>query len=138
MSMAAKTKASGRYTEWQIDSLAAAASNQMIEGDDITINTVAPTTRPGNWIQTLQKAVSISGIQEVVDKAGRKSEVAYQIAKRGKELKRDLEYALSRNQGSTAGAAASAAIMAGSESWISTNKTDLGSGGTPTTPGFSG
>jgi hypothetical protein len=138
MSMAAKTKASGRYHEWQTDSLADAAANSMIEGDDATINTVAATSRIGNWIQTLQKSISVSGIQEVVDKAGRKSEVAYQIAKRGKELKRDLEFALSRNQGSTAGAAASAALMASSESWIATNKTDLGTGATPTTPGFSG
>ena len=138
MSMAAKTKASGRYHEWQTDTLASAATNAMIEGDDATINTAVPTVRVGNWVQTLQKSVSVSGIQEVVDKAGRKSEVAYQIAKRGKELKRDLEFALSRNGGSTAGAAASAALMASSESWISTNKTDLGSGATPTTPGFSG
>lgn len=110
----------------------------MIEGDDITINTAAPTTRPGNWVQTLQKSISVSGVQETVDKAGRKSELAYQIAKRGKELKRDLENAISRNYASTAGAAASAAHMASSESWISTNKTDLGASGTPTTPGFSG
>lgn len=138
LSMAARSKANGRYHEWQIDALASAADNSMIEGDDVTINTAAPTTRPGNWVQTLQKAISVSGVQEVVDKAGRKSELAYQIAKRGKELKRDLEFAISRNLASTAGAAASAAHMASSESWISTNKTDLGSGGTPTTPGFSG
>jgi hypothetical protein len=110
----------------------------MIEGDDATTNTVVPTVRLGNYIQTLQKTIRISGIQEVVDKAGRKSDIAYQIAKRGKELKRDLELSLSCNQGSTAGAAASAAIMASSESWMSSNKTDLGTGLTATTPGYSG
>lgn len=138
LSMAARTKATARFHEWQTDVLASAATNAMIEGDNATTNTVVPTVRLGNYIQTLQKTIEISGIQEAVDKAGRKSEIAYQIAKRGKELKRDLELSLSRNQGSTAGAAASAAQMASSESWIATNKTDLGSGGTPTTPGYSG
>lgn len=137
MSMAARAKAQARFHEWQTDTLASAATNAMVEGDDATTNTVVPTVRLGNYVQTLQKTIRISGIQEAVDKAGRKSEIAYQIAKRGKELKRDLEYMLCGNLASTAGAATTAATSAGSESWISTNKTDLGTGATPTTPGYS-
>ena len=138
MSMAARAKATARFHEWQTDALASAAANAQIEGDELNVNTVVPTARVGNYCQILTKGIIISGTQEVVQKAGRKSELAYQIAKRGKELKRDLEFALCQNQASTAGATASASTMAGSESWMSGNKTDLGSGGSPTTPGYSG
>jgi hypothetical protein len=132
----AKMKASAVYHEWQTDALNTAATNQAIQGDDATNQSVTPTARLGNFTQILQKTFGISGTQDAVNKAGRKSEIAYQIAKYGKELKRDIEYALVRNQGNTAGAAASPAILASVESWIFTNRTDLGTGGTPTTPGF--
>jgi hypothetical protein len=136
MSMAGKAKASAVYHEWQTDALAAAAANAQIEGDDATLLTATPTVRLGNYNQILSKSFGISGTLEAVTKAGRKSEIAYQIAKRGKELKRDLEKALSGANGSTAGAAASARQLASLESWLFTNRTDLGSGGSPTTPGF--
>ena len=137
VSMAGRSKAKARSHEWQTDSLAAAATNQAIEGDDATNNTATPTVRVNNRTQILTKVVGISGTQDAVDKAGRKSEMAYQIAKRGKELKRDLEYALVRNQGSTSGASGSAPTMASVESWLSTNKTSLGATvAAATTPGF--
>ncbi len=134
--MIKKGKATAKYSEWQTDALAAAGSNAVIEGDDATVDTATPTVRLRNYCQILDKVISVTGTQEVVDKAGRDSEIAYQTAKRMKELKRDLEYALIRNQASTAGAAATAATMASVESWIATNKTSVGSGGTPTTPGY--
>jgi len=136
LSNAQKMKANSTYTEWQTDSLAAAATNQAVQGDDATNVSVVPTVRLGNYTQILQKTFGVSGTQEAVDKAGRKSDLAYQIAKQGKELKRDQEYALVRNQASTSGAASTAATLASVESWIFTNRTDVGSGGNPTTPGF--
>jgi hypothetical protein len=42
----------------------------------------------------------------------------------------------SQNKGSTTGAAASARAMASLESWLFTNRTDVGTGGQNTTPGF--
>jgi len=137
MSNASKMSASATYTEWQTDSLASAGSNAAIQGGDATNTTVSPTVRLGNHTQILQRTFGVSGTQNAVSKAGRKDELAYQMAKAAKEVKRDLEYALVRNQGNTAGAAASAALMASVEGWLFTNRTDLGTGGTPTTPGFS-
>ena len=138
MSMSGKTKASGRFHEWQTDVLAAAASNKQIEGDDATISTATPTVRLGNYCQILSKAVAVSGSQQVISKAGRDNEMAYQISKRSKELKRDLEKAVSGNQGSSAGTSAAAQSLASSESWIFTNRTDVGSGSAAlaTTAGF--
>jgi hypothetical protein len=136
-SMAGRSKASGVKHEWQTDALATASTtNAAIEGDDATILTATPTVRLANYCQILTKSISISGTEEAINKAGRKSELAYQIAKRGKELRRDLEAISSQNLASTAGAAASARAMASLEGWLFTNRTDLGASGSPTTPGF--
>ncbi len=139
VSKIAKIKAKARLHEWQTDSLDSAAANSQIEGDDAVTNTAAPTVRLTNYCQILSKTARVSGTQEAVDKAGRASEMTYQVRKRMEELKRDLEYALVRNQASSAGSGAVASRMAGLESWIATNKTSVGaaSGSAPvTTPGF--
>jgi len=136
-SMIKKGKATATRHEWQTDSLAAAATNAQLQGDDATVNTAVPTVRLSNLCQILSKTISVSGTQEAVDKAGRASEFAYQTDKRMRELKRDLELSLTRNQASTAGAAGTAATMASLESWLSTNETTVGTASSlATTPGY--
>jgi hypothetical protein len=61
-----------------------------LEGDDATYATLSPTTVLGNYCQISRKTVQISNTYDVVKKYGRKSEVAYQLMKAGKELKRKL------------------------------------------------
>jgi hypothetical protein len=135
---ARKGTASATFHEWQTDALDAAATNAAIQGNDAVINTAVPTVRLRNYTQIVTKSVSVSGTQDAVNKAGRASELAYQMKKRTKELKRDVEYALVRNQASTSGAAGSGATLASVESWIATNKTSVGTGTAQTTPGYSG
>jgi hypothetical protein len=136
LSMAKRMTAGQTYHQWQTDALAAAATNTQVEGNDSSFATLAATTVLGNYTQISSKTVQISGTYDVVKKYGRKSEVAYQLMKGGKELKRDMEYAIVRNQASSAGGAATARSTAGIESWI-TNRV-LGTGSTAgTTPGFS-
>lgn len=137
MSAAGRGKATAVLHEWQTDALASASTtNAAIEGDDAAVLTATPTVRLGNYCQIATKAVSVSGTQDAVRKAGRKSELAYQIMKRGKELKRDLESQITQNKGSASGGTGTARTSASVESWIFSNRTDLGSGGSPTTPGF--
>jgi hypothetical protein len=136
--MAPKVKAKAVNHEWQTDELASAATNANIEGDDSSTNTAVPTVRLNNYCQIFKKTIQVSGTQESVNKAGRDSEIAYQLMKRGKEIKRDIEYALTRNQASSAGGSATARSLASVESWIATNKTSKGTGTAQTTPGFSG
>jgi hypothetical protein len=121
------------YFEWQTDSLAAAsASNAALEGDDISSFTaVSPTSRIGNYTQISTKNVVISGTLEALDKAGRRSELTYQLAKLGSELKRDMESALLANQSPVAGNTTTARRTAGLPAFIKTN-TDFGSGGADT------
>lgn len=137
LSMAKKTSAGQTYHQWQTDTLAAAAANRQIEGDDAAYATLAATTVLGNYTQISRKAVQISNTFDVVRKYGRKSEVAYQLMKAGKELKRDMEFALVRNQASSAGGAGTARSSAGMESWI-TNRVIATGSSNGTTPGFSG
>jgi len=136
VSMVSKGKAKAQYHEWQTDSLDAAATNSVIEGDDATTNTATPTVRLRNYCQILSKTARVSGTQEAVDKAGRNSEMAYQVRKRMEELKRDLEYAVVRNQASSGGSSTVAARMAGVEGWLATNRTSVGTGTAQTTPGY--
>lgn len=115
------------YIEWQTDSLASAVgTNKAIEGADYTPLTATPTTRLRNYCQIWVKGLLVSGTANAVNTAGREEELAYQIAKRGKEIKRDMETNLTGNYASAAGASATARACAGFEAWLTTN--DFGGG----------
>jgi hypothetical protein len=129
ISSAAKTRATAVLHEWQTDALAAAStSNAVIEGDEATLDAVSPTTRLSNSSQIMDKTVVITGTQEAVDKAGRASEIAYQIAKKAKELKRDMEATITGNQAEVAGDASTARKLGSLGAWVASND-DFGAGG---------
>jgi hypothetical protein len=124
-----KGSAKSTYHEWQIDSLDAAADNKAVEGDDAGAGAVTPTTRVGNYTQIATKTISLSGSNQVTDAAGRASEMAYQLAKRGQELKRDMEVTLvGTNKGQATGTSGTARELGSVQSWLATN-VNLGSGG---------
>jgi hypothetical protein len=91
VSAAGRTTADNTLFEWQTDSLATAAANEQLEGDEATYAQASSTTRIANRTQISRKTAIISGTAEATVKAGRKSEAAYQIAKRGVELRLDIE-----------------------------------------------
>lgn len=119
MANIARGSCSNTSPEWQTDALDAATSgNAQIEGDDANINTAVPTKRFKNHTQISTKAPQVSGTQRKVNTAGRADELAYQVMKRGRELKRDIEKTLCGTQAATAGGAASARQLAGYAAWI--------------------
>lgn len=134
MSAIGKSKSSAVKHEWQIDSLASASSsNAQLEGDVVAGSASTPTTRLSNICQISSKDVVVTGTQEAVNKAGRSSELGYQMAKRSKELKRDMETILTSNQPGVTGATATARKLRGLEAWLRTNtqrETTATSGGT--------
>ena len=130
-------EASAVYHEHQTDSLRDAGTNRQLEGDDATGKTLNPTTRVGNYCQISEETVIVSGTQRKIATAGRRDEYSYQTAKSGKQLKRDMELALTQNQASSAGGEGTARSLGSLESWLSTNKTSVGTGTAQTTPGFS-
>lgn len=104
--------------EWLGDELDAPGSNIGIEGDDATFATVSNPARYNNYTQIVKKTFIISGTQEKVKKAGRKSEVGRQAVKKMREAANDLEYAIARNQAATAGSATVGRSLGSIETWI--------------------
>jgi len=129
--MTKRRKVTNTFFEWQTDSLAAAAANAQIDGDDLSSYTaVTATSRLGNYTQIMRKDFIIAdNLGGALDLAGRRSEIAYQLAKKGDELKRDMEFNLCGvNQAAVAGNNTTARKTASLSAFIKTN-TSRGTGG---------
>jgi hypothetical protein len=113
-----KEKVKGRYHEWLQDTLTTAANCAVSEGNDASLTDIAAQTRVGNYTQIAAKWFAISDTLEEVDKAGRKSEIAYQTGLFLKMLARDMEYGLLNNSTATSTDPRSAKGVKG---WITTN-----------------
>lgn len=128
-SMIGTVKAEATKVEWQTDTNATpSASNAQLEGDTYTYSATTKTTRVGNYCQIFRKTFIVSETQDVVKKAGRTSEKAYQKAKFGQELKTDIEASFLSNNASVAGDSTTARQSGGLRAWIATND-QMGSGG---------
>ena len=126
-----KGKATAVYEEWQTDALAAAANNKVEQGNEATVAAVSPTVRVGNRTQISEKPYAVTGTQEAVSKAGRKSEIAYQDAKKMVELKRDIDFGCLQNTTAIAAAAGVAGQSRGVLGWLATNASIGASGVNP-------
>ena len=107
MSSIGKTKATAIYHEWQTDQLASPGDSRIAEGQNYlnpgvtatqtpevpaAFNPVGPhRTRLGNYTQINGKTIAVSGTKRAVDQAGVADEYAYQLKKRGTEMRRDVE-----------------------------------------------
>ncbi len=108
--------------EWQIDELAAVdTGNAAIDGADFGTDASDESQRIGVFAQISIKYLAVSRRANIVNKAGRKSELAYQIAKKGKELRRDVEAIATLNQATLQGNSTTASLSAGLGAWIKTN-----------------
>ena len=123
------------YKEWSVDSLAAARDNKHIDGDEFGGLALDPAERIGNYHQISRKDLVVSRRANKVRKAGRRKEMAYQIAKKGKELRRDVEYAALLRKVAKAGAAGTPSETAGVPAWIRTNASHGATGAAPTLSG---
>jgi hypothetical protein len=128
------------HPEWQTDALKSVdLTNNQPEGNEWTFDPVTATTRVGNYAQISDVKFKISGTLDEIDKAGRASEVAYQVVKKGIELKIDIEAICLSNQASLAGSgdAATNRKTGGLPSWVGTNDDTAGtSGGYSATTGL--
>lgn len=115
------SKATQRTHEWMLDALAAPAANAQIEGNQVSATAIVAPVRSSNQCQILGKYFAVTETEEVVDKAGRDSEVAYQKTNKLKELANDMEYALLINASTVTGAVGTAREMKGVIGWLTTN-----------------
>jgi hypothetical protein len=124
---------SNTYFEWQTDSLAATSTTARIDGDDVSsFDSTSATTRVGNYTHILRRTLIVADNMGAQDLAGRNDELAYQLAKRGKELRRDVEATLTDNNAQVAGNSSTARETGGLGAWVATNE-NVGTGGGLTT-----
>jgi hypothetical protein len=122
MSNIGRENVSNALFEYQTDTLAAAAANAQLEGDDVaSFDAVTATVRMQNYAQISRKTIILSATEEVVNKAGRRSELAYQISKRASELKRDQEFVMLNGGIAVAGDSTTARVTASLGAFIKTN-----------------
>lgn len=88
---------------------------------------MTPTTRWDNYCQISNKTFVISETEDVVNKAGRDSEIDYQTLKQTKEIKRDMNFALIRNTTYNSGNSTTARVTRGLKGWI--GQGSFGTGG---------
>jgi hypothetical protein len=81
-----RVTAEATYHEWLQDSLAAPAANRQIEGDEATFAAYTAPTRIANYCQVSRKTFLISGTQERIKKAGRKSDIGRQAIKQMRKV----------------------------------------------------
>ena len=153
LSSVGKTKATAIFHEWQTDELAAPGNSRIGEGQDFLIpgatvanqgvdggtasaannpgadfNVTGPfRSRLGNYTQINGKTIAVSGTRRAVDQAGVADEYAYQLKKRGTEMRRDLESDIV-NTGNTSGAfgtpgSGSSRQMGGYQAWVNYDAT---------------
>jgi hypothetical protein len=139
MSNCGRESVKSTFHEWQTDVLDTAVStNAAVEGADAVDTSFTAPARVGNYTQISTKTIDVSGTSGAVDLAGMKTLEAYLLAKRAKELKRDMEKTLCANTAAAAGSAnvsTGARNLAGFPAWITTNTVILGNAVAPTLSG---
>lgn len=125
-SMAGRRKVTNRGFDWSTDVLPAVnLSNAQIEGFIFAPSTSAAPGRSHNVTQISERDASVTGSQEAADPAGKKDEMAYQLALKSKALKRDMESIACQTQpynvGSGVGGSEVARTTRALEHWLSNN-----------------
>lgn len=128
-----KGKVDGVNPSWLTDSYAPAASNKVEQGNQSTVASVTPTARLNTYTQIGEKVFGVTGTQEVVEKAGGKSEYTYQLAKKMVELKKDIEFGALQNTTAIAPAGGVAPQTRGLFGYMSSN-VSMGVGGVAANP----
>ena len=117
-----RDKADNVYTEWQTDALVSAnPNNKAVQGDDLANENRPATTRLGNYTQIFTKVVGTSTTDRAVKNAGRADEHSYQLAKAGKEIKRDMEARFTGNYAAVPPTSSVAGEAAGALAFMRTN-----------------
>ena len=130
MTNAGTQVAENTFHEWPIDELDAAnENNAWVDGDVFTAGAITPPVMQGNRCQISRKDIAVTRRARKINKAGQRDELARQIARKGRELKRDMEKILLNNQASVADNGTVAPKLGGFPAWLQTNTVFAGDGG---------
>ena len=120
LSLCAKGKASGTFSEWTADVLSAPSTAGISEGTDVTAfdDKFASRARLGNYTQIFRRDYIVSNLQQAVNSVG-PANVAQAEAKSMRELKRDVEAAIcSDNDRSVENGAGTPYALRGLGDWL--------------------
>lgn len=123
MDAVATTTAQAVLHEWPVDTLDTPGDNAAIEGADQTTPSHTNPTRVQNLCQIFTKGWKVSGTELAVNHAGFNDRKAYEIGKKLKSLKNDMEYGFIRGTGATGNGTNTAARLKGVKAAITTNAT---------------
>jgi hypothetical protein len=131
LSSIGKTKATAIFHEWQTDELATPKSAAVAEGVSYSTQASAQVAEPvrsrlGNYTQINSKTVTVTGTKRAVDQAGVADEYAYQLKKRGTELRRDVEFDMIQAWNNSNGSGTR--TFGGYEAWANVNVVDASGG----------
>ena len=99
-----------------------------------TFNVIGPNrSRLGNYTQINGKTIAVSGTRRAIDQAGVADEYAYQLKKRGTELRRDIEFDLIHSYNGSS-APSGSRTFGGFQAWINDPRTCENNGATASTP----
>jgi len=130
-SMAGKEKAASKHPEWEYEDLDTPGTNAQPEGNEFNFDAVTAPTRVGARTQIFTKTFTFSGTQQAVDNAGPAEKRAHELMKKGKALRKDIEFAIVTN---TASSNTDPRTLGGLPSWFVTN---VSRGATGSSGGFS-
>lgn len=128
MSAIGKNNVKNVQFDWQTEALPTASSTGQLEGFELSRAASTATVRESNVCQISSRDATVTGSQNASDAAGKKSEMAHQLAIMAKSLKRDMEKTICGNTAKNAGNATTARQTGGFETWIETN-VDRGTNG---------
>jgi hypothetical protein len=131
MSSIGKRNVKNVVFDWQTESLPTPSGTGQLEGFELSRAASTSTSRVSNVCQISYRDATVTGSQEASDAAGKRSEMAHQLAIMAKALKRDMEEALCQNGAKTTGDATTARQTGAFESWITSNDS-RGTGGAST------
>jgi hypothetical protein len=123
--MAGKEKAESKHPEWEYEDLDTTGDNAQPEGNEFSFDAVTAPTRVGNYTQIFTKTFTFSGTQQAVSNAGNVEKRTHEMMKKGKALRKDIEYSIVLNTASTN---ADPRRSGGLPTWLTTN-VSRGSGG---------
>ena len=121
MSAIGKNSIKNVVFDWQTETLPTASGAGQLEGFELSRAAATGTTRVSNVAQISSRDATVTGSQQASDPAGKKTEMAHQLAIMAKALKRDMETALCQKGAKTTGTATAARVTGGFETWITSN-----------------
>lgn len=122
VTMAGRRSVTNRTFDWQTEKLPGIDTTPRAEGFELSRSASTPTVRVKNVAQINSRDATVSGSQEAADAAGKRSEMAWQMALSAKALKRDVEVAFCSTQALDYGSDVSPTRKTrGLTHWLSTN-----------------